>query len=262
MPAFDGTVLVPGSTATASIAAVQAQLTARGYASGTNGNFDAAMESAVKLFQAQHCDESGLPLKVDGQIGVHTWNALFGATPVDVQPLVPLLAQAIAVASSQVGQMEVPHASNRGPMVDQYLTSTGVSLSGTTDSRAWCMCFVYWSFLQAARQLNRSTPLPKTGGCINHWQLAGNRDNVTRVTAASALKNRALVQPGMIFILDFGSGLGHTGIVETLLPGGGLQTIEGNTNTDGSRSGVGVFRLTRRKLTDAALVGFVDYSHA
>ncbi|CAB3801900.1 hypothetical protein LMG28688_05453 [Paraburkholderia caffeinitolerans] len=259
---FDGTVLSLGSTATASVSAVQNQLTARGYAGGTNGKFDAAMESVVKLFQAQHCDESGLPLKVDGQVGVHTWNALFGATPVDVQPLVPILAQAIAVASSQVGQMEVPRASNRGPMVDRYLTSTGVSLSGTIDSRAWCMCFVYWSFLQAAQQLERSTPLPKTAGCIQHWQRAGNLPNVTRVTAASALKSRSLVQPGMIFILDFGGGLGHTGIVETLLPGGGLQTIEGNTNTDGSRSGVGVFRLTRRKLTDETLVGFVDYSRA
>jgi len=39
-----------------------------------------------------------------------------------------------------------------------------------------------------------------------------------------------------------------------------MLTIEGNTNTDGSRTGVGVFRLERRKLSDAKLKGFVDYT--
>lgn len=260
---FDGTVLVKGNSNVAAVAAVQARLSALGYAGGTNGKYDDAMESVVRLFQAQHTDESGIPLKVDGQVGFHTWSALFGTTPLPVRPTAPLLAHAVAVASNQVGQMETPLGSNRGPMVDDYLRSTGINpLTGTPDSSPWCMCFVYWSFLQSAKQLGRSSPLPKTAGCVNHWQLAENLLNVSRISAATALKDRSLLKTGMIFILDFGGGLGHTGIVEAILPGGGLQTIEGNTNTDGSRSGVGVFRLTRRKLTDDTLKGFIDYSQA
>lgn len=259
MPIFDGVVLTAGSTDRASIMAVQARLQVLGYSGQPNGQYDAAMEALVRLFQSQHVDESGIPLKVDGQIGVHTWSALFGPTPGPVQPATLLLAQAIAVASTQIGQMEVPVGSNRGPMVDQYLTSTSVSLTGSPDSRPWCMCFVYWSFLQGAIQLHRNTPLPKTAGCLDHWNKANANE---KITAAEALAKRSLVKPGLIFILDFGHGLGDTGIVEAVLPSGGLQTIEGNTNIDGSRSGVGVFRLTRRKLTDATLKGFVDYSQA
>jgi hypothetical protein len=38
--------------------------------------------------------------------------------------------------------------------------------------------------------------------------------------------------------------------------------IEGNTDATGSGNGIGVFRLTRRKLNDKFLRGFVDYSAA
>jgi hypothetical protein len=52
-------------------------------------------------------------------------------------------------------------------------------------------------------------------------------------------------QAGDIFVMDFGNGAGHTGIVEKVLPNGILQTIEGNTNDDGSRDGYEVCRRAR-----------------
>lgn len=260
---FNGLILKIGSSATNEIRMVQDRLRNLGYGAPQNGIFDAQTESVVKLFQAQHSDDSGLPLKIDGEIGFHTWTALFGVVPSVVQPIAQLLAQALAVAASQNHQMEVPPGSNRGPMVDEYLLAAGMDpKQGSPDSRPWCMCFMYWVFLQAAQHLKRATPLPKTASCHQHWLAAENLPHVKRITQKQALDDRGLIQPGLLFILDFGGGMGHTGIVESVLPGGALQTIEGNTNTDGSRNGVGVFRLQRRKPSDPTLTGFVDYSQA
>jgi hypothetical protein len=61
-----------------------------------------------------------------------------------------------------------------------------------------------------------------------------------------------------VFFIDTGGSHGHTGIVAANV-NGLLETIEGNTNDNGSREGIGVFRRTRRRLNDINL-GFGDYS--
>ena len=67
----------------------------------------------------------------------------------------------------------------------------------------------------------------------------------------------SLVQPGMIFVMDFGGGTGHTGLVEQV-DGGLITTVEGNTDASKTREGGGVYRL-HRKIVDVNK-GFVDYS--
>lgn len=157
--------------------------------------------------------------------------------------------------------MEVPTGSNRGPMVDAYLQSVGIDpTKGTPDDRYWCMAFVYWTFKTAGQTLAVPNPIPKTAGCVDHWNRAKNIAKAVRISGADAYANPSLVKPGLIFILNFGGGHGHTGIVEKLLPGGVLSTIEGNTDSTGSGNGIGVFRGTRRKLNDKSLLGFVDYA--
>ena len=74
---------------------------------------------------------------------------------------------------------------------------------------------------------------------------------------ASALAQPSRIAPGMAFFITHGAGTGHTGFVEGLLPGGRLQTIEGNTNDGASREGVGVFRLQRRTIGSISL-GFLS----
>ena len=261
---FPNKVLKVGSTALAMVRQLQGALLARGYGPFNAGVFDAAMASSIMLFQSQHADEDGHALLVDGEVGRHTWAAIFGAVPVTpVSAPSTLMLQGLGIAGSQVGQMEVPIGSNRGPMVDEYLRVTGVPLGGANaDSRAWCMAFVYWSFRTAATALGAINPLPKTASVLNHWQLAASVPGARLIRASEAFNAPSLIKPGLIFILDFGGGLGHTGLVERVMPGGRLATIEGNTNDDGSRSGVGVFRLDRRKLNDTKLRGFIDYSGA
>ena len=63
-------------------------------------------------------------------------------------------------------------------------------------------------------------------------------------------------QPADIFIMDFGGGKGHTGFVENMRNPSRINTIEGNSNTDGSRNGEMVCRnpLGRKTIT---LKGFI-----
>jgi hypothetical protein len=51
---------------------------------------------------------------------------------------------------------------------------------------------------------------------------------------------------GDVFIMDFGKGLGHTGIV-LKTDANFIYTIEGNTNDSGSREGIAVCNKQRPK---------------
>jgi hypothetical protein len=226
-----------------------------------DGVFGPQTEAAVKLFQARFPDLDGQPLKVDGMVGAITWAALFGgaAAGESTRTSVPLLAAALAVAISQIGVMEQPPRSNRGPEVDRYLKAAG--LDPADGSFPWCAAFVYWCFKEAAKTLGRENPVIRTAGVLDHWNRAGD-PGIARITAAKAHMHEELVKPGHIFIIDTGDpgGAGHTGLVESVVAGK-LITIEGNTNDGGVREGVGVFRRTGRRIRDINL-GFIDYGSA
>lgn len=149
-----------------------------------------------------------------------------------------LQQKAIEIAISQLGQEEKPRGSNWGEPVKSYLASVGITFPAS-----WCMSFVYWCFLQAAKALNIKTPLTKTGGVLNAWNKAPATVKVTDP------------QPGDIFIQDHGHGLGHTGIVERV-EGDNVYTIEGNTNDTGSREGYEVCRRVRKK---SSIIGYLRY---
>lgn len=218
-------------------------------------SFDASMQSAVKLFQSRSVDSLGNPLKVDGAIGAITWAALFGEEKVPVVATASdaLLARALAVAAGEEARKvrEVPPGSNKGPDVEAYLRSVGLG-----GGYSWCAAFVYWCFGKAAADLGRTNPLFKTAGCLAHWNGAPTK-GARRVLTSKAQADPALLQPGMIFIMDHGGGLGHTGLVESV-SGGMITTLEGNANVAGSREGVGVFRLTRK--INSINKGFIDYA--
>ena len=244
---YPGHVVRIGETDSVVVKSIAARLTALGYATTSPaGLFDAGFKQIVKVFQAQHVDSQGMPLLADGEIGPLTWGSLFGSTPVQTEG--HLLAQrALQFAVSQIGVREEPVGSNQGPMVNEYLKSTG-----TPPGSFWCMAFVHWCFMKAATELGVPNSFPRTAGCLDAW----SRAQAFRITASQAKANPALVVPGSVFIFDFGGSLGHTGIVEAAT-GGTLQTIEGNSNTDGSSNGIGVFRLNSRSVMSKSLKGFL-----
>jgi hypothetical protein len=197
-----------------------------------------------------------------------TWHALFGvAAPLGAVPAADapppaaaplddsLLARVLATAAHEIGVMEVPLGSNRGPLVDEYLRSVG--LDPTEGSFPWCAAFVFWCFANASQALNEPNPAVRSAGVMDHWRKAGLR-GVPHITAAAAAETPAMVRGGLVFVMSTGAGTGHMGFVEGLA-NGKLITIEGNTNDGGSREGVGVFRRSQRKISDVN-VGFVDYA--
>ena len=222
-----------------------------------NPEFGLSLTQAVKLFQAQHVDADGRPLLADGKIGSITGEVLFGASavPAVIAAPTPLLARVVTIAGTQASKSvrEEPPFSNRGAEVEVYQRRAG-SRAGLP----WCCSFVYWCFDEASRALARRNPMVKTAGCLDHWQRAVGA-GATRIVRAKAVANPGILAPGMIFVMDHGGGLGHTGIV-TRVNGGMLDTIEGNTDASQSREGGGVYRLTR-KIADINL-GYIDFAAA
>lgn len=223
-----------------------------------DGVFGPQTTDAVRLFQMRFSDIDGAPLRVDGLVGAITWSALFGAKAVPPKRSTSdeLLGAVLDFAGSQVGVMEKPPGSNRGPEVDRYVSAVGLNPNGRFP---WCAAFIYFCFNEAAKKIGRSNPVVKTASVLDHWERAGDK-GVPRLTAGKVHLHEALVRPGQIFIIDTGvpGGAGHTGIVDEVVAGK-LVTIEGNTNDGGSREGVGVFRRTGRRIRDVN-VGFLDYA--
>jgi len=255
---YPGYVIKEGEGDRSLVRSIQTRLDACGCGPlGKTGTFGPKTKAAVKLFQARHVDATGSPLKQDGKVGPLTWAALFGedTLPHATEAASSFLAGVLARADSQVGVREHPKDSNSGPEVDDYLRRVGVSLSLAAKRKPWCCAFVYWCFDETARTQGRPNPMMRTAGCLDHWAGAPSR-GARRIAAARAANDPGLLSPGMVFILDYGEGRGHTGFVARV-SAGLLHTIEGNTNASLTREGGGVYRLTR-KLADINK-GFIDY---
>lgn len=248
---YPGHIIKIGEKDAGIVRAIAARLKAHGIAVYSMPSvFDAGFASAVKLFQSLNHDVAGNPLTADGEVGPMTWSSLFGATTMPMSETVSsdLALKALAIARGEIGKMEVPLGSNRGPDVEKYLASAGLP-----GGYFWCMAFVHWCFMTSAQKLDVSNPFPKTAGVNDAW----TKSTTMRVTKAAALANLSLIGPGSVFILDYGTGYGHTGFVVSNT-GGSLVTIEGNTNPAGSGNGIGVFELTRRNVANPRMKGFIN----
>ena len=125
------------------------------------------------------------------------------------------------MAAGEVGVMEVPPGSNRGPRVDQFLNAVGPGLLG----QPWCMAFIYFCFVQAAQGLGIANPAPRTAGVKQSWRMAESIPGITIVPHAKAIADPSLVTPGMVFYIDTGGIHGHAGFVADVI-GGTLVTVE------------------------------------
>lgn len=145
-----------------------------------------------------------------------------------------LKEKALKIAITQLGQHENPLGSNWGVPVKSYLASVGIGFPAS-----WCMAFVYWCF----NQVGGINPLVKTGGVLNAYNTADKKYRI------------ADPQAGDIFIMDFGKGLGHTGIIEKV-DATFIYTVEGNSNDSGSREGIEVCRKQRPR---TKIKGYLRY---
>jgi hypothetical protein len=163
------------------------------------------------------------------------------ASPFDRKPLT--FNQALlAVAVTELGTRE--SSRNSGPRVDEYLASVGLD-----GGYPWCAAFVHFC-AGKARPAGFINPCPRTAGALRMWELS-HPECRTKTPA-----------PGCIFVLDTGAtgGAGHVGIVEEVCGDGTIITIEGNTNSEGSREGdcVGRHKWNPAEGKRGVLRGYID----
>lgn len=146
--------------------------------------------------------------------------------------------EALRTAREQVGTRETSR--NSGPAVDAYLSTVGMP-----PGFAWCAAFVYWCFSVGAASLNVPNPCPRTAGALRLWGKAPSTQKFGK---------RIEPEPGDVFVIDHGHGLGHVGFVAAVVDERTIATVEGNTNGVGAREGDGVYARTRLR---SEIMGYV-----
>lgn len=212
---------------------VQEWLSLHGAAVKPDGAFGPATEAAVGAFQTKH----GLPSS--GVVDAATFSLL---TAPLVRAIAPVAKQAtlgetvVAVARQHLAEhpREVG-GQNSGPWVRYYTRgSEGAAFP-------WCAAFVTSVLRQAAEVQGAKMPVPYTLSCD---LLAANAKKAGIFIPSKGAKG--VIGAGSIFlnIRKAGADWDHTGLV-IATGADSIETIEGNTNDDGSREGYEVCRRFR-----------------
>ena len=141
----------------------------------------------------------------------------------------------LKIAKSQIGYKESPPNSNKTKYGKAY------GLNG----RPWCVIFIWYLFyVGKAEKLFYDGK--KTAYAPDLWKWF---KKIKRAT-----KKIEKAKPGDIVFFDFNAnGIpDHVGIVEKVLTGGYVQTIEGNTGTNNTNGG----QVQRRKRHKSVILGF------
>lgn len=238
---YCGKIIEFGSTDQVAVKAIKVRLNALlgSKLDVNNGNFGEATKLVVQQFQRKN------QLLSDGRVGELTWERLF----TEIQPLAiqstVLRLRAMEIMDTQLFVRELT-GKNDGVEVEKYLKAVGLG-----KGYAWCMAYFFWAFQQSADELGLTNLVPKTAGVLDCYAKA---------------KKLYLVsgdpEPGDQFIMDFGAGKGHTGMVtEFKKESKSVYTNEGNTSADPSyagedREGNGVFERSRKISTIKAFLRY------
>ncbi len=199
-----------------------------------DGHFGRKTEEAVILFQSQ----SGLV--ADGIVGRVTWTALLSSRVVYGGSSLNPQKKLATIAAAYIGTRETGNnkAGDDAKLLEIFQADDLV-INGKTDGYPWCASFVslcvqklcaessYFSSLNAPREPSVwrfSSVWAKNNGC----------------TTFTPTNTQLTPIPGDIVVFTFS----HIGIVESV-SAGKVVTIEGNTNSAGSREGQEVARKVR-----------------
>jgi len=211
-----------------------------GTATGIDGDFGPATEKAVLNFQKFNA------LPQTGSVDQSLFNLL--CSPLKKAFEDPIIGNTLRelilnTAKNHLKnhpfELVINNQSNTGPWVRSYMDGN----EGT--DWFWCMGFVQAILDQASsiQGKNFKTLMPLTYSCDTVGTIGLQKKLLTRYQAART--NPSIIEPGDIFLLQkTPNDWFHTGIV-TAIHGDIIETIEGNTNSDGSHNGNAVMNRIR-----------------
>lgn len=203
-----------------------------GTLTGIDGDFGSATEKAVMNFQkAKGINQNGIA-------DINTFSLLCSPLqkPFETIPTGNGLRQRILSAAKThienfPHELTINNQSNSGPWVRSYMNG----MEG--EELLWCMGFVQTIIDQAASSLNKNFKdlMPLTFSCDVVGQTGLTKGLLTRFTKVR--QDPSIVKPGDIFLIQkTPMDWIHTGIIISV-SGDVFETIEGNTNNDGSHNG-------------------------
>ncbi|QSQ27181.1 peptidoglycan-binding protein [Pyxidicoccus parkwayensis] len=215
---------------------IQEWLSLHGFAVAIDGDFGAATEAALKRFQAK------AGLAVTGVGDAVTFDRLVAPLKAAVAPVPSqgrtLGSLVVAYATQHLRQRpREMGGENRGPWVRLYMDGN--------EGRpwAWCAGFSTFCLQQAARTMGVPMPVGRTLSCDTLASFAREKNRL--VSTLTSPPDRTRICPGSLFLRRrTATDWVHTGIV-TEVDEETFQTIEGNTNDDGSPDGYEVCARTR-----------------
>lgn len=146
--------------------------------------------------------------------------------------MTPLGAQAILIGKKFIGVTEHPPGSNRGPEVDMFIrVGSQGRLNPANGSYPWCACFVSYCVLEAIKTVGAPQMFIPSAGALALLQL----NYRLRIPDP---------EPGCVGVIDHGGGKGHAFFI-TDVKKPTLDTLEGNSDRAGSRTGGSVVELNR-----------------
>ncbi len=214
---------------------IQEWLCLHGFHVVIDSDFGPATDGAVREFQKKK------GLTPDGVVGKSTFAKL-------IMPMTDAL-KPIAAGGKSLGQMVVAYAAqhlkqspreiggqNRGPWVRLYMDGN------EGPDWPWCAGFASFILKQACQTLGVPLPIKTSVSCDVLAEQAKQKG--VFLTEAKAC-NRKLIEPGSLFLVSrTETDWVHTGIV-LKADADAFNTIEGNTNDDGSREGYEVCKRIR-----------------
>jgi CHAP domain len=151
------------------------------------------------------------------------------ATPAGNSPA----ARMVAMAQGDVGQAEQPPGSNNSPRIAQYRSAT----AGAPGPGPWCAYFTSWLARGAGVPVGDQGQGFGSVDALYSWAQKSGR----AIPTSTGQDPR----PGDLIVWDE-----HIGIVESVLPDGRIQTIEGNSSD----------RVSRRVHAKGDAIGYVRLS--
>ena len=152
----------------------------------------------------------------------------------------PLQAAIVMRAIDEIGVRESPRNSNRGDRVDLYKAATNLD---PKQAWPWCAAFVCFivreSLTKCGIAQTATFKRPTTAGAWDFIRWSKEQDNSTSTLVSPKAKD---IQPGDVIVFKFS----HIGIATSAAnTTGEFQTVEGNTDENGSREGGGVYSKKR-----------------